>query len=124
MERDLVERILGSNDYYTDAFHAPFSHSTDTLTSDVFSQAQIVETQRQIFRQMQTGSESKLLDVLARFRFKKATDPRDNVFGLLGLASDSLGVEEEWPNALSMRLQTSTSSAKANGLFQQPFETP
>lgn len=96
MEWDLVERILGSNDYYTDAFHAPFSHSTDTLTSDVFSLPQIIKTQRQIFCRMQTGSESKLLDVLARFRFKKATDPRDNVFGLLGLASDSLGVEVDY----------------------------
>ena len=96
MEWDLVERILGSKDYYTDAFHSPFSHDMDTLTSGIFANAQIVKNQRRIFREMQEGGESSLLDVLARFRSTFSTDPRDKIYALLGLVSDSLGIEIDY----------------------------
>lgn len=36
------------------------------------------------------------MDVLARFRFTDATDARDKIYALLGLASDRLGIDPDY----------------------------
>jgi hypothetical protein len=88
LDWELVERILDadSTTHYTDAFHSPFSHDSDRLLSSTFANAQVVKNQRRFFR---AADESTLLDVLSRFRKTVATNPRDKIYGLMGLANDA-----------------------------------
>ncbi|KAM0433301.1 hypothetical protein ACHAPT_004177 [Fusarium lateritium] len=79
----VIPSFLGDTQL-ADAFHAPFSHNEERQVTEVFSTAQVIEHQRDI---VQSGYTSNLLDVLARFRWTKATDPRDKIYGLLGLVS-------------------------------------
>lgn len=85
-----VASFLGDKPY-ADAFHSLYSHGhlSKALHSH-FAGSQKVDHQRRITRE--PGSESKLLDVLARFQSNRATDPRDHVYGLLGLVTDAHGI--------------------------------
>ncbi|KAH6716700.1 heterokaryon incompatibility protein [Leptodontidium sp. MPI-SDFR-AT-0119] len=97
LEWSLIESLLGMGKHYTDAFHATFGHgSVSRLASETFSTAQIIKSQRKLCRQEGDTTGTSLLDVLARFRFTESTDPRDKVFALLGLASDTLGVRADY----------------------------
>lgn len=96
LDWDAVDAVLGAGKYYTDAFHSPFVHGSGADIKTTFTNAQIVKNQREAVREMQQGGESKLLDVLARFRTTKSTDPRDKVYALLGLVSDHLGLEVDY----------------------------
>lgn len=86
LDWEFVEGFLGET-AYADAFHALFGHGhfSKALHSN-FAGAQKVDHQRRITRQ--AGSKSTLLDVLARFQSNRATDPRDRIYGLLGLVTD------------------------------------
>lgn len=99
IEWALVEAVLanltGAN-YCNDAFHMPFSHGSYGTISDIFSSPQVINNQRKATQEMQNGGESKLLDVLARFRHTKSTDPRDKVFALLNLTLDTIGVQADY----------------------------
>lgn len=86
LDWDIVAGFLGEKPY-ADAFHKLFGHGTLSKALDGhFSGAQRVDHQRRITRE--PGSESRLLDVLARFQSNCATDPRDRIYGLLGLVTD------------------------------------
>ncbi|OJD38950.1 heterokaryon incompatibility protein [Diplodia corticola] len=94
-----------------DAFHTPFGHSW-TLRRQLeycLAHAQILAHQRRICAQQQAAqseqqddvhlhrlhhptSSSSLHNILARFRYCHATDPRDRVFALLNLSSDPLSL--------------------------------
>lgn len=93
---DVIAGFLDS-DNYPDAYHGPFHHNDyEAWINETFANIQVIEHQRKITRQTQTGKESKLLDVLARFRYTQATDPRDKIYGLLGLASNPIGVVPDY----------------------------
>ncbi|KAG4429435.1 hypothetical protein IFR05_015087 [Cadophora sp. M221] len=97
LEWSLIESLLGMGKHYTDAFHATFGHgSVSRLASDTFSTAQIIKSQRKLCLQEGDTTGTSLMDVLARFRFTESTDPRDKVFALLGLASDTLGIKADY----------------------------
>ncbi|KAK0748903.1 heterokaryon incompatibility protein-domain-containing protein [Schizothecium vesticola] len=88
LDWEVVHGFLGDSQY-ADSFHAPFGHnSVEKLVEIVFSKAQAIEHQRAIVRDMKRGYTSTLLDVLARFRWVEATDPRDRIYGLLGLVNE------------------------------------
>ncbi len=82
---------------YADAFHAPFGHGDDgpVLTS-ILGTALSIEHQRGIMRDIEKGYESSLLDVLARFKYALATDPRDRIYGLLGLVTEKHGIRVDY----------------------------
>ena len=75
-----------------DRFHGPFSHGTeDMIFWSTFSAVQVIEHQRDSVKGLHVIN-STLLDVLSRFRKTYSTDPRDKIYGLLGLASDDHGI--------------------------------
>jgi hypothetical protein len=56
---------------------------------NIFGAVQTIQQQRRILKDVHEGKyESKLLDVLARFQYVDAMDPRDLIYGLLGLVSE------------------------------------
>ena len=91
LDWELLTQFLGDTPY-ADAFHRTFSHGfVDTMVSQTFRRAQTIDHQRRLVRDMRAGkAESSLLDVLARFRSSKSSDPRDKVYGLLSLVSEHL----------------------------------
>lgn len=90
LDWDIVARFLGEKPY-ADAFHSLFGHGTmSKALASHFAGAQRVDHQRRITRE--PDSESRLLDVLARFQSNRSTDPRDRIYGLLGLVTDEHGI--------------------------------
>jgi hypothetical protein len=79
-----------------DRYHLPSSHQRfEYRVWDAFAKTQVIEHQRDI----QKGTSplnSTLLDVLSRFRATYSTDPRDKIYGLLGLATDNLGIVPDY----------------------------
>lgn len=86
LDWSVIRSFLGDSQV-ADAFHAPFSHHEKKLVQVAFSTAQLIEHQRSVVQKMKDGYNSTLLDVLARFKSTTATDPRDKIYGLLGLVS-------------------------------------
>ncbi|CAJ2510846.1 Uu.00g064710.m01.CDS01 [Anthostomella pinea] len=100
LDWDVIAKFLDSGNY-PDAYHAPFHHNNyEAHINEIFANAQIIEHQRAIVRNMDTGYVSRLLDVLARFRFTEATNPRDKIYGLLGLASDAMGIIPDYSKSV------------------------
>jgi hypothetical protein len=91
LDWDLISRFLGDTPY-ADAFHGTFSHdSVDRMAWRIFYKVQSINHQRQLVDGVRSGKgESSMLDVLARFKSSSATDPRDKIYGLLSLATDSV----------------------------------
>lgn len=75
-----------------DCYHLNFSHQTFAQDVwDAFGKTQVIEHQRDILRSVDPVN-STLLDVLSRFCATDSTDPRDKIYGLLGLATDDHGI--------------------------------
>ncbi|KAH7303170.1 hypothetical protein B0I35DRAFT_485386 [Stachybotrys elegans] len=56
-----------------------------------------IDYQRRIVQDLRAGKgDSKLMDVLARFRKTMATDARRMIYGLLGMATDTVGIRPEY----------------------------
>lgn len=94
MEWDSIADFLGDAPYL-DAFHLSWSHnSLLPATLHTFERAQVVQHQRDLARDCAEGKAvSTLMDVLGRFKFADATDPRDKIYGLLGLVSEQYTVK-------------------------------
>ena len=125
LDWSLVEAILQGGRYFTDAFHLPFGHGWATW-QQLFDEAQLITNQRDALRK---GEETSLLDVLARFRQAVSTDPRDKIYGLLGLVSNTLGVEADYTKSvqeLYIAVTTSliNSSANIDIICQNPWQRP
>ena len=101
LDWSVVESLLRMGRHHTDAYHHSFSHGTPiTITSSLT--AQIIKTQRELCRQNIDEPGSSLVDVLSRFRSTLATDPRDKVFGLLGLTSNDLGMSADYSKDINV----------------------
>ena len=75
-----------------DQYHHAFSHQRyDKSIWDAFAKVQVIEHQREALN-LSIPLNSTLLDVLSRFRATYSTDPRDKIYGLLGLATDNLDI--------------------------------
>ncbi|EKG09890.1 Heterokaryon incompatibility [Macrophomina phaseolina MS6] len=141
-----VDRYIAKHGY-PDAFHEPFSHGW-TLKNELIyclAHAQILAHQRRIvagLQQTQQGPQrdenaaphslssshhSSLLDILARFRYARSTDPRDMVFALLGLTSNPLSITPTY-HASARAVYISTAAAIINAartldlLCQPPWQ--
>ncbi|KAI0865835.1 heterokaryon incompatibility protein-domain-containing protein [Xylaria cubensis] len=100
LEWEVIASFLDSEGY-PDAYHGPFHHNDyEYWINETFGHIQVIEHQRRVSRELSMGRQSKLLDVLARFRYTAATDPRDKIYGLLGLASDSQGVIPDYEKSV------------------------
>lgn len=87
-----------SDTIYADAFHLTWSHGMlRPATQYTFERVQIVQQQRNLVRDCREGKAvSTLIDVLGRFKFADATDPRDKIYGLLGLVTEKHGVKVDY----------------------------
>lgn len=83
---------------YSDAFHLVWSHGVlHPARKYTFEKVQLIHHQRRIFRDVVAGKfTSTLMDVLARFKFAQSTDPRDKIFGLLGLVSETHDIQVDY----------------------------
>ena len=98
LDFDIVENFLDTENY-PDAYHGPFYHDDYlALLEQTFTTTQIIMHQRRTTRRQtkQGRRESRLLDVLARFRHSNASDPRDKIYGLLGLATDVFDIVPDY----------------------------
>lgn len=97
LDWDLIADFLGDTPY-SDAFHLVWSHgSLHPAVSYTFEIAQLIQHQRGIVRDVAAGNRvSTLMDVLARFKFASSTDPRDKIFGLLGLVSEDHSIKVDY----------------------------
>lgn len=92
---DVVSEFL-DNRVYADAFHMPHSHGSSSPVTEFMTAALAIEHQRGIMRE---GYRASLLDVLARFKNVFSTDPRDRVYGLLGLVTEEHGLRVDYGRA-------------------------
>ncbi|CAH0021308.1 unnamed protein product [Clonostachys rhizophaga] len=94
LDWDVISGFLGDTPY-ADAFHGTYSHNTvQPCVGRIFEIVQKIDHQRRIMKEVTAGRrESKLMDVLARFRDTESSDPRDKIYGLLGLVSDNINIE-------------------------------
>lgn len=100
LDWDIISGFLHSGNY-PDAHHGAFGHDEyESRIMETFTGIQVIQHQRGIVRDMKAGYHSKLLGVLARFRFTEATDRRHKIYGLMGLASDILGVCVDYSKAV------------------------
>jgi Heterokaryon incompatibility protein (HET) len=100
MSWDVLSSILDHTGV-PDRFHRPFSHqSFEYDVWDLFAQCQVIEHQRDAVRGLHRGYNSDLLDVLSRFRETECTDPRDKIYGLLGLATNTFGVQPDYHKSI------------------------
>ena len=126
LDWDLVEGILRGGRYYTDAFHLPFSHTSYKSWTYLFGSAKVITNQREA---VSRGERVTMLDVLARFQEAVSTDPRDKVYGLLGLMSDTLGVKADYTKSVGeayteVALALINSSANLDIICQSPWLRP
>lgn len=108
LDWDVVAAFLGDRPY-ADAFHAPFGHWGGGKALDLFFKGAVkVHDQR---RALCDGNyKSTLLDVLARFQQNGATDPRDCVYGILGLVTEQHGIVVDYTkSAAQLFLETALS---------------
>ncbi|TGJ84456.1 hypothetical protein E0Z10_g4336 [Xylaria hypoxylon] len=94
-----VALFLGDdNKPYADAFHVTGGHqSLLGAVVSIFGLVQTIQQQRRIMKDVDEGKyESKLMDVLARFQYADARDPRDVIYGLLGLVSESHPIKVDY----------------------------
>ncbi|KAG6355898.1 hypothetical protein INS49_015282 [Diaporthe citri] len=109
----VVATFLGDRPY-ADAFHAAFGHRGGGRALDLFFSGSVrVHDQR---RALWDGNyRSTLLDVLARFQQNGATDPRDCVYGILGLVTDQHGIVVDYTkSATQVFVDTAVSLIKAS----------
>lgn len=90
LDWDVMAAFLGDRPY-ADAFHAAFGHHGGGRALDLFFKGAVkVHDQRRVV--CDGTYKSTLLDVLARFQQNQATDPRDCVYGILGLVTEQHGI--------------------------------
>ncbi|KAG8418323.1 hypothetical protein J3458_005742 [Metarhizium acridum] len=71
--------------------------SIRSWASGAIAYPQIMCHQRRVVRdKAQANEPSSMLDVLSRFRYTDATDPRDKIYALLSLTSNRLGVKADY----------------------------
>ena len=85
-----------------DFYHRAWGHqSHEQGVWDLFTKTQIISHQRDVVQGTIPHKKQSLLDILARFRGASSTDPRDKIYGLLGLTSDRPGIKPDYHKSLS-----------------------
>ncbi|KAF5667197.1 heterokaryon incompatibility protein (het-6OR allele) [Fusarium heterosporum] len=119
---------LFKDEPYFDAFHMNMvSHMQHYLEfNDVFVPVKRIEDQRS---QLRYGDEaqSRLMDVLVRFREQQSTNPKDQVYGLLGLVTENHGIQVDYAKSTrDLYKETTIALINLSGnldiLCQNPFE--
>ena len=138
LDWDCLSALLKDEPYF-DAFHMYMSHwllqkysengtfsFNYPLWEEIFVTVKLIEDQRRLFRQP-GHVHSGLMDVLTRFREMESTDPRDKIFGLLGLVTEDHGIDIDYTKSVGELYQETTLAlinlaANLDILCQNPFE--
>ncbi|KAJ4253750.1 hypothetical protein NW762_010144 [Fusarium torreyae] len=114
---------------YFDAFHTSRSHAQFYYYqfSDIFIPSKLIEDQRRLSSGAIGERSSRLTDVLTRFRAMESTDPRDKIYGLLGLVTENHGIEVDYSKPLNkvyeeVTLSLINMSGELDVLCQSLFE--
>lgn len=104
----VLEKFLDTG-FYPNAYQGTYTHDDYLgLIDTTFATIQVIVHQRNLIHEVKTGlGTSRLLDVLARFRFLNASYPQDKIYGLIGLATDAIDITVDYTS----RSQTSTWSS-------------
>ncbi|EEU35692.1 uncharacterized protein NECHADRAFT_87938 [Fusarium vanettenii 77-13-4] len=119
---------LFADEPYFDAFHTTDHHGGYRFFSSIFLTVKLVEDQRQLSSSvLPTRDESNLFDVLSRFRNLRSTDPRDKIYGLLGLVTQDHGIIVDYSKPLHDLYKEATLSIinlskNLDIICQNPFE--
>lgn len=127
-KRTLDWEMLGSflgDAGYADAFHMEWGHGTvGPMAGTIFGKVKTIQNQRAM---TQAGQRSGLMDVLARFKGSQSTDPRDKIYGLLGLTSQSREIKADYRKSAA-EVFTEVATLEINGsanldiITQNPFQ--
>ncbi|TLD25003.1 hypothetical protein PspLS_05907 [Pyricularia sp. CBS 133598] len=132
LDWERVESFL-CTEHYSDAFHGSFGHGcVMPIIGQTFSSPKRIQEQRQILQDAKTGkgddggaNASTLMDVLARFRHLESSDPRDMIFGLLGLVDPSLRVPVDYTKTTAdVFLQTTAAIINSRGDLDAICQNP
>ncbi|KAM0354883.1 hypothetical protein ACHAPU_000720 [Fusarium lateritium] len=119
---------LFKDEPYFDAFHMNVSsHMQHYLDfNEIFVPIKRIEDQR---RQLTNddGTQSRLMEVLVRFREQESTNPKDQVYGLLGLVTEDHGIRVDYTKSTrDVFKETTVALINLSGdldiLCQSPFE--
>ncbi|KAJ4138639.1 hypothetical protein NW768_002489 [Fusarium equiseti] len=121
--------VLLKDEPYFDAFHIYRGHAFDYLPvlGEIFVQVKLIEDQRRLSRRTRPA-QSRLMDVLTRFREMESTDPRDKIYGLLGLVTEDHGIKIDYTKSAGELYQETTMTlinlaGNLDILCQSPFES-
>lgn len=126
LDWDCLSALLKDEPYF-DAFHMYRSHALRfPVWGEIFVTIKLIEDQRRLFREP-GRVHSGLMDVVTRFREMDSTDPRDKIFGLLGLVTEDHGIEVDYTKSVAeLYKETTLVLIKLSGnldiLCQNPFE--
>ncbi|KAK6860836.1 hypothetical protein PG995_004472 [Apiospora arundinis] len=126
LEWDQVAQFLGPLPA-ADAFHRHFgSHGRSTRKKYLILLEKIkrIHDQRTL---TQKGERQELLDVLARWSGSSSTDPRDRIYGVIGLAPKKLGIPVDYSRTIQdVHVDTAQaiidSSANLDIIAQDPWQ--
>ncbi|KAM0239544.1 hypothetical protein ACHAP5_008267 [Fusarium lateritium] len=124
LQWDLLTALFKDEPYF-DAFHMHTSSHMSSYYADfseVFVPIKLIEDQRRLLSQ-----ESKLMDVLVRFRATESTNPKDKIYGLLGLVTEDHGIQIDYSKSIRDLYKEITASlinlsGNLDILCQNPFE--
>lgn len=83
-----------------DAFHKTFGHSGPPSAHSL-RYPQVIHHQRLIEKDLEGRQAASLMDVIARFRPTKSTDPKDKLYALLGLATNTMGIVPDYRKSVA-----------------------
>ncbi|KAL6400003.1 uncharacterized protein AUP68_17416 [Ilyonectria robusta] len=136
LEWEALSLFLRDEPYF-DAFHAVGDlyglTSNHHIFRECFVNVKMIEDQRERVQacldkgHAADGSSSTLIDVLARFRRMKSTDPRDRIYALLGLVTQDHGIKVDYTKSIRDLYQEVTVSlinlsGNLDAICQSPFE--
>ncbi|KFY53483.1 hypothetical protein V496_07543 [Pseudogymnoascus sp. VKM F-4515 (FW-2607)] len=123
----MVASFLGDDTGYADAFHMMWGHGTvGSMAGRVFRRVKTIQNQR---ARTQQGMKEGLLDVLARFKGCDATDPRDKIYGLLGLTTQASEMVVDYRKSAAevyteVAILEINRTANLDIITQNPFQAP
>ena len=135
LDWDVVSKFLKDRPY-ADAFHEAMNGHARTVDKTIesnFEKPAQIEHQRWILQRnvslqdSDPTGKSTLLDVLARFRDRRSSDPRDKVYALLGLVTEDHGIVVDYTKRVEqLFLEVTVSIINTSGnldiICQNPFE--
>ncbi|OBT60746.1 hypothetical protein VE03_10875 [Pseudogymnoascus sp. 23342-1-I1] len=124
LDWEMLVAFLGDAQY-ADAFHMEWGHrSVGSLAGTTFSRIKTIQNQR---ARTQEGHIERMLDVLARFKGCEATDPRDKIYGLLGLTTQAKELVVDYRKSVAevytdVAILEINASANLDIITQNPFQ--